>query len=104
MYGQIGFEQKSRGLQDFALMLDECASAAADVLIIQAVCHRKREFVRADGLLGVFRHIHRSSNDRNTELFQVGEPGLIVSQLLTTVSSPVAAVKQHHAPAAAGQR
>ena len=103
MYGQVGFEQESRGLQDFALMLDECASAAADVLKIQAVGHRKREFVRAHGLLRRFRRIDRSRDDRDAELFQIGEPCLIVSQLLTAVSSPVAAVQQHHAPPAGGQ-
>jgi len=72
MYGQVGFEQESGGLQDFALMLDECASVAADVLIIQAVGDRKREFVRAHGLLRRFRRIDRGRDDRDAELFQVG--------------------------------
>lgn len=85
-------------------MLDECASAAADFLIIQAVGHRKREFVRAHGLLRCFRRIDRGGDNGDAELFQIGQPCLIVSQLLTAVPSPVAAVQQHHAPPAGRQR
>ena len=84
-------------------MLDECASAAADVLKIQAVGYRIGQFLRIHGLARVFRNVHRSRDDRHAELFQVGQPCLIVSQLLTAVPSPVAAVQQHHAPALAGQ-
>ena len=103
MYGQVGFEQESRGLQDFALMLDESASTATDILIIQTVAHRIGQFLRIHGFARVLRRIHGSRDDRDAELFQVGQPGLVVSQLLTTVSSPVAAVQQHHAPLARSQ-
>ena len=88
----------------FALMLDECASAAADVLIIETVRDRICQFLRINGFTRFFRCIHRSRDDGDAKLLQVGQPGLVVSQLLTAVSSPVAAVQEHDAPAAAGQR
>jgi len=91
-------------MQDFALMLDECASAAADVLVIQAVRDRIGEFVGIDGFAGDFRRVNRSGNDGYAKRFKVGKPGLVVSQLLTAEPSPVAAVQQHHAPAAGSHR
>ena len=85
-------------------MLDECASAAADVLVIQAVRDRIGEFMGIDGFAGDFRRVNRSGNDSHAKRFKVGKPGLVVSQLLTAEPSPVAAVQQDHAPAAGSQR
>ncbi len=100
---QVGFQQETGGMQNFALVFDERASPAADVLIINTIAYWKRQFLNLDRFTGVFQRVDRRGDHRDAELPELGQPGLVVSQLLTAVPSPVAAVEQHGSPLAGGQ-
>ena len=71
-------------------MFDESASGAADGLIVESAGQRIAELQRIGSLARRGFIIHRGGHHGHFQRLQVGQPGLVVSQLLTTVPSPVA--------------
>ncbi len=69
---------------------------------VQTVEHGKREKVAFNGAPRLVPRVHRGGHHLGPDRFEASDVALKVSQLLTAVRSPVAAIKEQHG-AAAGQ-
>ena len=93
-------QQEAGRLHNAPPLLPIRAGRPANLHSVNAAGHRERDLELFDQLPGIGLVVDRGRNDGGAFLLEIGEPGLEVSQLLTAVRSPVAAIEENHAPLA----